>query len=154
MPHIVVVESEFTGGGGDTTGVCVPPHIHAFAQRIYNAMEPIANIDKLYCWHWMRYVGGLGEMYQEADDIARNGPPWSSVVDIDRCPDWALLWLAQFVGTRVPARYDADDARNYIKATPNWKRGTPAAIIGATQLHLTGKKDVYISERLAHTPDP
>ena len=146
MPKLVVVPALAPGDGG-IVGVCLPPTVGPFAQRIYDAQEPIADVDQDNCWHWLRYVGALGEIFQEADTIARDGPPWSSVVDIDRCPDFALKWLAQFVGVRVPARLDSISLRAFIKATPNWKRGTRSAIEGATKIHLTGNQAVYIVER-------
>src|SRR4029077_2893236 len=107
MPRLVVLPISPGGGGGGGGGTgsgsdCIDPTIGSFASRVYEAMEPIQFLESRLCWPFKKYVGALGEIYQEADDIARDGPPWSSVLDIDRCPDYALLWLAQFVGVRVP----------------------------------------------------
>ena len=40
----------------------------------------------------------VGTNGQISDQYAL-APGWSQLIDINRCPDWALPWLAQFVGT-------------------------------------------------------
>jgi hypothetical protein len=81
-------------------------------------------------------------------------PGWSALLDVDRCPAEALPWLGQLVGvTLVPqqasettAQFEAR-ARQRIKDTDGWQRGTPAAIMGAIKAHLTGTQTVFLRER-------
>jgi P2-related tail formation protein len=110
-------------------------------------------------------------MFQEIDDYASDDTEgqigWSILVDVDRAPAKALPWLAQFVGVSLDQSLSEAAQRNQIKETAGFNRGTPAAIIDATQRHLTGTKDVimieryqgsayklYVATRTAQTPNP
>ena len=67
-------------------------------------------------------------------DITNYGgaPGWSQIIDINRCPNYALPWLAQFVGTKL--NYTVTD-NNRADAVANilghsiWARGTVASLI-------------------------
>lgn len=98
------------------------------------------------------YVGGIGDvMFQEVEDLASDGPlgqpGWSSLLDLNRVPDKALPWLAQFIGVSIPGGLTPADQRIRIQNTDGWKRGTPAAIAGAPLPYLTGTKTVILRER-------
>src|SRR5262245_30747792 len=93
--------------------------------------------------------------------------PWEPLFDVDVCPEWALPWLAQVVGVRLPATITGDAARQYIKDMSFEKIGRPSAIITAITPLLTGSKTVTMRERYqgdayvleivtytAQTPDP
>jgi len=112
---------------------------------------------------------GMMHMYEDVallvdpeDDI-----PWVPFFDIDKCPDFALPWLAQVVGVRLPSSITGDEAREYIKALSFEEVGKPSAIRAAVGIYLTGNKTVYFRERdagdayalevvtvVSETPDP
>ena len=91
-----------------------------------------------------------------ADDQDDGTPGWSIMLDPDTCPVYALPYLAQWVGERLPAGISEADARTWIKTAPNQWRGTPYSIVRAAQRWLTGPRYVQIRERskLDGTPDP
>src|SRR5215468_578343 len=80
------------------------PALESFAYNLYEGMEPVAWLDGTVGWSLAFFCGALGAMFQEVQDLARDspdGPGWSAVMDLDRCPDGWLPWLAQFVGVTV-----------------------------------------------------
>ena len=92
------------------------------------------------------YLQAIASMWDEVEayqaDPENGTNQWQALFDIDLAPLPALIWLAQTVGDRVPVGYNADQARAWIRALPNWNRGTPAAIIASVQRVLTGSKSV------------
>jgi hypothetical protein len=89
-------------------------------------------------------------MYQMVDDWVRDqpeGPGWSLLMDVNRCPPEALGWLGQFVGVRIPTGLTDAQQRQWIKDRRGFRRGTPAAMIAAVQDTLTGTKAVKMIER-------
>ena len=51
-------------------------------------------------------------------------PGWSQILDIDRCPQYALPWLAQFVGVELNPNWTAAQSRTAISQRVNFQRGT------------------------------
>jgi hypothetical protein len=131
----------------------VPPSALApdtFAARLYLALAPLARDDPDNEWSLLIYCNAIGTMYQAVEDLVRDtadGPGWSVLLDLDRCPDEALPWLGQFRGVRVLDGSTPDQMRQRIESTDGFQRGTPAAIIGAAQATLTGAKTVTLRER-------
>jgi len=122
----------------------------SFADRLYWMLGPLAGQDPAYGWALLILCNAVGQMFQELEDLARDspdGPGWSALLDITRCPDEALPWLAQFVGVRLLPDSSPADQRARILATDGWRRGTPAALVSATQATLTGTKRVTLRER-------
>lgn len=137
--------------------VSPPPALESFADNLYAAMDPLAWLDATVGWSLAHFCAALGVMFQDVEDLARDtpdGPGWSGVVDLDRCPDAWLPWLAQFVGVTVVPGSTPAEMRARIASTDGFKRGTPAAIAGAAKATLTGNKTVYFRERDASAPDP
>jgi hypothetical protein len=134
-----------------------PPDLESFAANLYYGMAPLAGEDELHAYALAHFTGALGVMFQAVEDLARDtpeGPGWSSVVDLERCPTEWLPWLAQLVGVTVPAGMSDADARAWIGSTDGFRRGTPAAMRGAAAHTLTGTKTVYFRERDPDSPDP
>jgi hypothetical protein len=132
------------------TALAPAPELASVAERLYAAMTPLAWRDEEYGWALAALDGAVGEMYQEVDDLARDtayGPGWSSVMDLARCPDAWLPWLAQFPGVSVVAGTTPAEMRARILSTDGFRRGSPAAIRAATQATLTGSRTVYEAER-------
>src|SRR6266545_2761555 len=94
------------------------------------------------------YIEALTRPLEEIDSLARdttNGDPgWSIIVDLDRAPSSGLSWLAQFVGVVFKSGLTDAEQREWILAQAGQKRGTVNALIAATQLHLTGTKQVIL----------
>ena len=132
------------------------PTVSRAAEQLYGILAPLAYDDGRLDWPLLKYCEALASSLQEVNDyIVYDGyPAWGVVMDVDVAPSKALPWLAQFVGVTVPPQQtgETDEAydariRAYIKATPGFDRGTPAAMIAAIQQTLTGSKTVYIRER-------
>lgn len=96
------------------------------------------------------YIDSFGQLIQFVDDLIRDdceGPGWSIVLDVDRCPTVALPWLGQWVGVRVPPGLDDRTMRNMIRAEQGFHRGTRERIITAVKAFLLPPADVFINER-------
>jgi len=122
----------------------------SFAERMYVSLGPLALWDPDYQWSLLILQNAIGQMFQLIEDWVRDtaaGPGWSLLLDVNRCPDEALSWLAQFVGVRLLPGSTPDEQRARIASTDGFKRGTRAAMIGAAQATLTGGKTVIFRER-------
>ena len=77
---------------------------------------------------WDASAGADGSVYMEDYGGA---PGWSQAVDINRCPDFALPWLAQFVGAEVPVNttLDRQQVTQKIEQRAGFNRATSAAIV-------------------------
>jgi hypothetical protein len=120
-----------------------PPELESFAGNLYYGVAPVAGEDDQHDFALAKLSGALGVMFQAVEDLARDtpeGPGWSSVVDIDRCPDDWIPWLGQFVGV-------SNGNRQAILTHNGFQRGTPAAIREAVATTLTGSKTVILQER-------
>lgn len=129
-----------------------PPVVGSFAQRVLNAVSPINYEDDKHNYALATFVGSLGDpLFQDIEDLvsddAEGRVGWSPIVDVDRCPDFALPWLAQLVGVELAGGLSAANQRQQIRDLANWKRGTPGAIEGALLPYLTGTKSVVFRER-------
>jgi hypothetical protein len=134
-----------------------PPELASFAALLYDALAPLATLDGQADWHLAHYCGAHGAMFQPVADVARDtpaGPGWSAVLDLDRCPDAWLPWLAQFVGVTVVAGSTPAEMRTRIASTDGFNRGTPEAIRAAAQATLTGNQTVTFRERDSSAADP
>lgn len=122
----------------------------SFAARLYSMLDPLAAADPLTAWSLLTYCNAIGLMYELVEDWVRDtpdGPGWSLLLDLDRCPPEALPWLAQFAGVRVLPGSAETDQRARIAATDGFRRGTRAALVAAAQATLTGAQTVVFRER-------
>jgi len=106
------------------------------------------------------YVAAIATMWNEVelfdDDPTNDVVGWQALFDVDLCPMIALPWLAQCVGDRIPVGYTEDQARDWIRLSPNWSRGTEEGIVNAVKRQLTGNQTVQFGARrkLDGTVDP
>jgi hypothetical protein len=118
----------------------------SFATELYRSSQPLGDESG----DLAKFCEILGLSFQEMEDLSRDGdsdPGWSGLVDIARCPEWALPWLAQCVGVQLVPGSTVAEKRIRIQATDGQKRGTPAAMVVAAQASLTGSKTVQMVER-------
>jgi hypothetical protein len=121
-----------------------------FAGDLYESLTPLARPDPDYGWALLILCNAVGTMFQLVDDWVRDqpeGPGWSLLLDVDRCPPEALGWLAQIVGVRLLPDSTDDEKRERIRSTDGFRRGTRAAMEAAIKATLTGAQSVLIKER-------
>ena len=119
-----------------------------FAEAVYSQFpQAIQDIDAANNWDFLIYLGALGQMFQQMDDLAHQPVPWSALLDIDSIPDIGVPWLGQFVGVVVDTSLSPSDQRQQLRAHMGWGRGTVAALQRAVGVMLSGTKTVNIVER-------
>lgn len=126
------------------------PIVTEATEILYGYHAPIAQEDGSLNWDLLLWLETFGIWLQRVDDYIRDtddGPGWSLVVDVDRCPEEALPYLAQFAGVSLVGVSDPVAQRDKVRDRPNLKRGRPASILSAAQTHLTGAKTVLMQER-------
>lgn len=126
------------------------PTVPAVSETWYGELGVTQPADEQLGWPFLIFLAGLGAAFGPLHDVVRDtdqGPGWSILLDPERCPNWALPWLAQFAGvTLTPGATDAE-WRDEITSPPAFQRGTPAAIRSSVQRYLTGNKTVTLLER-------
>jgi hypothetical protein len=147
----------------------VIPELDSYAEQIYEQMAPLAFADEENGWPLLHLCAANGSLYQPVEDLVRDqgdAPGWSQLVDVDRCPDDFLPWLAQLPGVQLDYGATAESMRNRIRSTDGAKRGGANAFRGAASPHLTGERHVFVHERdgspwrvtvvtrTSETPDP
>lgn len=133
------------------------PELTPWGQRLRERTAPLAPEDSQHGDAHAYLAGALAIALERVAEIydPEDGPPGSPLVDVDRCPDWALPWLAQLVGVTIPAGVtDPEQVRAGIRDVAGWKRGTPAALRAAAGFYLTGSKTVIFRERDPSGSDP
>lgn len=109
-------------GGGDDNGWVLLHICEAAARTVQKATEALRH-----------------------DDI---GSGWRRLLDPDRCPSWALNWLAQHAGLdRFPPDLSDQQKRDLIRDAPRLRRGTAPMIRAAAAAFLTGTKTVIFVQR-------
>lgn len=121
--------------------------------RLYAQLAPLAYDDLSQGRSLQVFCDALGQMFEQVAQVVSPGPngepPWSALLDVDRCPGFALPWLGQFVGVDVDTNMDEAGQREQIRAETGMGRGTVAALVAAARRTLTGTKTVVIRERSA-----
>jgi hypothetical protein len=128
----------------------MPPASQPYGARLRERTQPLAPHDDQYGYaHWVlcESIGRIFLELQQVFDPEDPIPPVAPILDVGLCPDWALPWLAQFVGVQLPEGTDPTTARALITSVAGWSRGTRAAMEAAAGLYLTGNKTVYFRER-------
>ena len=97
------------------------------------------------------YVAAISTMWTEVEqyqaDPANDIVNWQALFDIDIAPFAGLPWLAQCVGERIPVGYDDTQARDWIRNSPKWIRGTPQGIFNAVKRVLAPGAVLLMNER-------
>lgn len=148
----LVIDTSLRGSRtGGTIAVAGRPVVSAVADELYEILKPLAYADQSLGWPLLLFCEAVSNPVQVVKDV---GVDWSQILDVDRAPYDGLPWLAQLVGSTLgpmltgesTTSYDTR-SRSYIRATPGFNRGTPAAMVAAIQQYLTGTKSVILRER-------
>lgn len=129
------------------------PIVGDWALELYSRLDPLTDQDAALGWPLLTYLGAIGDTYfEEINDLVRDRggqPGWAAAMDPDQATAAGLGWLGQLVGVRLRSE-DTTQAADvaWVKATPGFSRGTPAAMIAAIKPLLTGTKSVTLTERL------
>lgn len=131
------------------------PSVSQFAEELYEAVAPLAVDEEANDWPLLHLCAAFAAMLDDPFEWTRLGPndelPWTTLLDIDRVPPEAIRWLGQFVGVRVPVGFSDEAARERVRSTDGFQRGSLDAIIGAAKRTLDGSKTVTLFER--YDPD-
>jgi Phage tail protein (Tail_P2_I) len=126
------------------------PVVSVTAERLYAAMGPFQTGDDSAGWPLLYLCDAITQPGAEIEGYAADTDTqvgWQQMLDPTLCPARALPFLAQWVGAIVPVGSSDATARAIVQHNPGFARGTPAAIIAAAQLWLTGAQQVLLTER-------
>jgi hypothetical protein len=137
---------------GEAPVTAVRPTVSDVAELLYVACGPMRDGDEEQGWPLLHLCHAVSLPGAEVDEPAGGDVGWSTLLDVDTAPAKALRWLGQFVGVAVPATASEALARGMVRARQGWGRGTPAAMVAAAQLWLTGTQQVTLSERSGGDP--
>lgn len=104
------------------------------------------------------YCDAIGEMFKEVETLGREDDtalPWARITDPELAfsdlPEplaaYALLWLAQLAGVRIPVGMGTNDMLTFIELAEARRRGTIEYMVEVAQRLLTGDKFVFVQER-------
>src|SRR5215472_11899420 len=117
------------------------PPVSPFTQRVYDRITPLEWDEPDQAWAFLFYVQGISIMWDQIDELASDGPNgepgWSILLDPNRCPDYALDWLGQFVGVQLSDSLTRQEKIDLIMARLGFQRGTPNSMIAAAKHTLT-----------------
>ena len=118
-----------------TTNLTFPLYRFIFGSvsTLDNQVFPLANFA----------VGSNGQFNPEYIDA----PGWSQLLDINRCPDWALPWLGQFLGISYNSYAGLTQAQKIdkISSRPTFDRGTVAIFQSALAQEINYKVTGLVS---------
>lgn len=118
-------------------------------ERLHAALAPLAYADQ--AGDLANLCEAIGGMFEQVAELAAPGPQgqpgWSQLLDVNRCPAYALPWLGQLVGVDVDTTLTDDLQRQQIAAESGMSRGSVQAIVAAAQRTLIGTKTVALLER-------
>lgn len=129
------------------------PDYTTLGRRLAERAEPLQppEIDAQHNYAFGNLAEAMMRMYQDLASIVdpdiEDLSPWQVLFDVDLCPYWALPWLAQCVGVRLPVGLEDAEARQAIKELSFEKVGTPTYVENMIKLYLDDPKTVYFRER-------
>ncbi len=131
-----------------------PIDIGDLAADIYHQLRLMVPEDEENGWPFAHYVAAKyspGELVESWARDTDDGPGWSVLLDLERCPEIALPWLSQFKGVVIPVGMPPDQWRDWIRSAEGLRRGSIPALIAAGQRNLTGDKVVRVINRAGPT---
>lgn len=134
----------------DESGFTPVPSSSDDALRLWQTTGPVTEWDTDAGWPLLRWLSGPGQILQVLDDLCRDTDTdagWSILLDVDRCPTYALPWLGQFVGVRLAASLPDAQMRDAIRNEQGFARGTVQALQTAAAPFLRPGATVTVTER-------
>src|SRR4051812_24353269 len=100
------------------------PIVSEVAEVIYDGLRPTFT-DKLDLdWQLLTFVAALAGPQEQVWTITHDGSePWEVAMDPDRCPEFALVWLAALSGVRVLPSWSPAQIRDAIRTAKDERRG-------------------------------
>lgn len=127
------------------------PVVGSIAEDVYASVAAFSAGDASHEYALLHLCEAMGMQNQVILDLmveTDEGVGWSALFDIDRCPVWALDWLGQHVGVRVPPSITDDTLkRAWIKDAAGWRRGRVSSLQAAVRDTLTGLQRVVVRQR-------
>lgn len=145
------------------------PVVSQAAREVYDLAAPLVDGDEANGWAALILCEALVRPLQEVAAVFQGRgdlDPWDPLWLVDEAPEFALPWLAQFHGVRLPPGVTGDQARDFIRDAGGLNRGTDRAIRAAVRVTLTGTRRVTVYPRYGaptgvlvvtytgETPDP
>lgn len=143
--------------GGVSGGEPGSSFLYPFSDLVlqaYKALGPWAREDQSQdlLWFVNAIFSQIAPLYDLVSD-SETHTGWGKLVDSREVPDWAIGWLAQFLGIDVPLNIDPEIQRErLLNPSTGWERGTPQAVKAAVRRVLTGSQYVEIYERAGGDP--
>jgi hypothetical protein len=112
------------------------PDHSPWGERLRERTQPLQPDDDQYGWAHAILCETLAQPFLQVAELADPEdplPPWAPLFSVDLCPAWALPWLAQLVGARLPVGISEDDARTYILEVAGHRAGTSASMTTAVR---------------------
>lgn len=128
------------------------PEVSDVAEGFYSRLGPaITADDESTDWTLLKFVDAivtvlLGDVDTIVSDTDEH-QGWEAVFNVEDAPEFALDYLAQFVGVKIEQQMTAAQKRLAISTPAGFARGTIAAMRAAAQAWLTGDKTVNFTER-------
>lgn len=137
-------------------------------EQVYSAVPQfIQNADAVNGFGLYAFLYGIGQIIDGNPAISNNlglngiirqgigpsgfyndnysyAPNWSQIVDINRCPTYALPWLAQFVGVSLDSVTTRSQMVARIQNHSNFQRGTVSAIVNALLANINATASIPI----------
>ena len=120
--------------------------------QLQEATQPLAPDDEEYgdahailCETLARPFQQLAYLVDPEDEF--DVPPWAPLFALHLCPAYALPWLAQLVGVRIPPSYTDEELYLLINEVAGFKLGTAESLRAAAGAFLEDDKTVYFRER-------
>lgn len=133
------------------------PSIGPYTRDLYAAVEPFPERDEAFGWATLRMCHAVGRWFDPVEELVRAsdaGPGWSALLDVERCPDWALPYLAQIAGVSLTHGAPTARWRDEIRDHENFHRGTVEAMVLRARRRLTGSRRVTVIERYDEPDHP
>lgn len=131
------------------------PNVAADTWTLWGSLPPfVQDADAANGYLFLLWLDGMGSQLQTLDDLCRDQgqvPGWSILLDVSRCPTYALPYLGQFIGVRFSGNPTDAQMRATLLNPPGWNRGTVSSLATAAAPYLLPGYSIEVLER---TPDP
>lgn len=129
------------------------PVVSPITELVYEELGPVVRYsDEDTGWTTLLWLDAHMRNLQEIYDLVRDRPEegdlpgWAIIFDPDNAPANALRYGAQYVG-RVLHPYMSEETMRLRYKNPDFRRGSPTALLADVREYLVGEKRIYLQER-------